>query len=193
MKKTLAKRKGFTLYMGKRQAKSVGFTLYPKKGQVKSVGFTLIELVIYMGIVGVFMLILTDILVAILNTRVSSQSTSEVAQDGRYIYTRLIYDINRATSVSLPLNLGDSSSSLVASVSGITNTYAVSNGNLILSNSSGSAQLNSTDTSISGLTFKRIGNIGGKSTFQINFTVTSRFITNNSTDSAVFQTTAGLR
>ncbi len=156
-------------------------------------GFTLVELVVYMGIVGVFMLILTDILVAILNTRLSSQSTSQVAQDGRYVYTRLIYDINRATSVTLPLNLGDSSTSLVASVSGLTNIYALSNGNLVLTNSSGSAQLNSVDTSISGLTFKRIGNAGGKSTFQVNFIVTSRFTTGNSTDSAVFQTTAGLR
>ena len=167
--------------------------LFIKNKAFKRKGFTLIELVVYMGIVGIFMLVLTDILVAILNTRLSSQSTSQVAQDGRYVYTRLIYDINRASGVLLPLNLGDINSSLQATISGKLYTYSLSNGNLMINDSSTSAQLNSVDTSISGLTFKRIGNVGGKSTIQINFTVSSRIVTNGTPDTEVFQTTAGLR
>ncbi|MGE5041957.1 MAG: PilW family protein [Candidatus Levyibacteriota bacterium] len=158
-----------------------------------SLGFTLVELVVYMGIVSVFMLVLTDILVAVLDTRTASESTSQVTQDGRYIYTRLIYDINHAESVSTPLNLGDTSNSLVATINGTVYTYSLQNGNLMLSAPGSSDQLNGNDTSVSGLSFKRIGNAGGKNTFQILFTVASRIIRHGPVDREVFQTTAGLR
>lgn len=190
--KALKKQKGFTLielYLRRRQVQR-GF--YPGKKQAQQ-GFTLIELIIYMGIVSIFMVVLTDILFAVLNVRLSSESTSQVAQDGRYIYTRLIYDINHASSVSIPLNLGDSSSTLSASIGGILYSYTLSNGNLILSAPGSSDQLNSVDTTVSDLSFKRIGNPAGKSTFQIAFTVNSKIITKGKTDQEVFQTTAGLR
>lgn len=167
--------------------------IFLNKSKNKSNGFTLVELVVYMGIVMIFMLVLTDILEAILNTRLSSQSTSEVAQDGRFIYTRLIYDINRSSGVILPLNIGDTSTSLQATISGSLNTYSLSSGNLILNDSTTSAQLNSVDTSVSNLTFTRIGNPGGKNTFQIKFTVTSKIPTKGAVDAEVFQTTAGPR
>lgn len=169
------------------------FMINPKIRQSKSRGFTLIELVVYLGVIMIFFLVLTDILTSVLNTRLSSQSNSQVAQDGRYIYTRLVYDIERADSISLPLNIGDTSNSLQMSISGTPYTYSLSNSNLILTVSGSSEQLNSVDTSISNLSFRRIGNANGKNTFQILFTVTSRITNRGLTDSQAFQTTAGLR
>ena len=156
-------------------------------------GFTLVELIIYMGIMMVLIMILTDILVAVLATQLSSQSTSQVSQDGRYIYTRLIYDVNRAQSVLLPLNLGETSNSLQATINGTVYTYSLSGGNLVVTDPNGTDQLNSIDSSVSGLQFKRIGNQNGKNTFQINFTVISKIQTKGVTDQEIFQTTAGLR
>lgn len=167
--------------------------IFSVRKKTKQHGFTLIELVVYMGIIMIFMLVLTDILTAVLNTRLSSQSASQVAQDGRFIYTKLIYDINHATSVQLPLNIGDTSNSLQATIDTVSNTYSLSGGNLVLTSQGVSQQLNSIDTTVSNLTFKRIGNPGGKNTFQIAFTVASRIKTKGTTDSETFQTTAGLR
>ncbi len=165
-----------------------------KKNHLKK-GFTLIEIAIYMAILSIFILVLTDILVAIFNTQLSTQSTSSVAQDGRYIYSRLIYDINRADFVTLPASLGDVTNSLQASISGTLITYSLASpsGNLQINDGAGTYDLNSPDDKISSIQFKRIGNVGGKNTFQINFTVTSRIKLNGKYDSEDFQTTAGLR
>lgn len=156
-------------------------------------GFTLVELAIYMGISMVILLTLTELLVAILNTKLTTQSTTGIAQDGRYIYTRFIYDINRADSVSTPANLGDTSSSLVLTIGGITYTYSIQNGNLVFTDPQGINALNGNDTQISDVTFQRIGNGNGKDTFKINYVITSKVVNKGAADTQSFQTTAGLR
>ena len=167
-----------------------GFTFQRK---AKTSGFTLIELLIYMGILSIFIVVLTSIFTSVLDTQISSQTTSSVAQDGRYIYTRLIYDINRAQEIILPTTLGETTTSLQASISGQLYTYALSSGNLTVANGITNVSLNSSETTVSNLSFKRIGNAAGKHTFQILFTVTNKRSLHGVTDSEVFQTTAGLR
>jgi prepilin-type N-terminal cleavage/methylation domain-containing protein len=159
----------------------------------RSRGFTLIELLIYMGILSIFIVVLASIFTSVLDTQISSQTTSSVAQDGRYIYTRLIYDINRAQAVTLPATLGQTTTSLQASISGQLYTYALSSGNLTVTNGINTINLNSSETAVSNLSFQRIGNAAGKHTFRILFTVTSRTPLHGLTDSENFQTTAGLR
>lgn len=163
------------------------------KRDVHKLGFTLVELILYMGILSVLVLVLTDILVAIFNAQLSSQSTTSVSADGRYIYSRITYDINRAQGVALPTNLGDSSATLVATISGSTYTYGLSSGNLQVNDGTGSYVLNGPDTTVSNLQFTRIGNINGKHTFRLNYTITGKIPLNGRIDSEVFQTTAGLR
>lgn len=156
-------------------------------------GFTLIELSIYMGITLVIILVLTELLAAIFSTQLTTQSTAGVSQDGRHIYTRLTYDINRAENVVVPAALGEQSSSLTLTADGITYTYALSGGNLNITDPSGTNILNGPDTSISNLTFKRIGNPSGKHTFQIKYVITSRVVDKGEAESKSFQTTAGMR
>lgn len=159
----------------------------------KVAGFTLVELLIYMGILSVILIVLTDILVAAFGVQASSQSTSQVAQDGRYIYSRLIYDINQASDVSTPSALGNTTNTLTLNKDGTTYTYALSGANLVVTDNSGTYQLNSVDTSLSSLQFQRIGNPGGKHTFRISFTVNGIINLNGRFDSKAFLTTAGLR
>jgi type II secretory pathway pseudopilin PulG len=156
-------------------------------------GFTLVEMVLYMGLLTLLLLLFTNIFMAILDTQLSSQSTGSVAQDGRFLYSRLIYDINRASSISLPANLGNTGNTLQLQINGVSYQYALSSGNLMISDATSSAQLNSYDTKISGLQFKRIGNINGKPTIQMTFTVTSKEVLHGTVDSKSFQTTAGIR
>lgn len=156
-------------------------------------GFSLIELVMYMGILSILLFMLTDILTSTLNVRAESQTNSSIVQDGRFLVARLAYDIERAESISIPAVPGDTSNSLQISLLSISNTYSLSNGQLILQNNTGSNVLNSIDTTISNLTFKRIGNVGGKNSIQINFTVNSTTQRASGFETKNYQTTIALR
>lgn len=156
-------------------------------------GFTLVELIIYMGLTSMLIVIFMDILSISFNAQLSSQSTSEVVQDGRYIYTRLIYDVNRASAINTPANLGDSSPSLSITINGNNFTYGVNGGNFVLTTASGTYTLNSFDSSVSNLNFQKIGNAGGKPTVKITYTISGRTNLSGRYDTKNFETAAGLR
>lgn len=156
-------------------------------------GFTLVELIIYMGLLTVLILVFTQIFTSILDNQSSSQSTSRVAEDGRYIYSRFIYDVNRAQSISIPAALGSSSANLVLTINSAQYTYSTNSGNLTVTDPTGTYALNGFGTTISNVNFQRIGNAGGKHTIQMNFTVTSNMGLHGAFENKSFQTTAGLR
>ena len=106
--------------------------------------FTLIELLIYMTLVGLFLVILTNMLATILETQAESASGSLVDIDGRYILARLVYDANNVV-----LN---------------SQAYSVVDGNLQVEG----MRLNSYDSVISGWSVVRVDD-----TARVNFTVTS--------------------
>ncbi|OGH10291.1 MAG: hypothetical protein A2857_02495 [Candidatus Levybacteria bacterium RIFCSPHIGHO2_01_FULL_36_15] len=164
-----------------------------KNGECKS-GFTLVELIVYMGILSILLLVLSEIFVTILDTQMESEATSSVEQDGKYILTRVIYDINRAEQVVVPSNLGDQSNNLNIIIDGVNNIYNnLNNGNLQITNNNGTDNLNSLYTIVSDLQFQKIGNAGGDDTVKINFTLTSKTIRKSGPEVRNYQTTAGLR
>lgn len=156
-------------------------------------GFTLVELLLYMGLLTIILGVMTSIFTAIIDMQVGAQSTSNATQDGRYIYSRLIYDINTADSVQSPLLLGSTSAVLTLTKSGTQYSYLLTSGNLVQDDGTNANALNSFGTYVSDLSFERIGNISGKHTFRIIFTVTSRAEIDGTPESKIFQTTAGLR
>jgi hypothetical protein len=157
-------------------------------------GLTLVELVVSMGLMSLFMLVLTDIVVAVGNVQTESEAVSAVAQDGRYILARLTYDIQRAESVATPPFLGATSTQMVVVIGGgVAHTYALSGGNLRLTASSLTDNLNSSETTISNFSIQRHGNSGGKETLTFTFTVTSKATPDSGVESAVFTTTVGRR
>ena len=156
-------------------------------------GFTLVELIIYMGLLSIFLFILSQMFAAILDIRTESESISAVEQDGRFIMTRLSYDINRSSSVTTPASLGSSGSSLVLVIGGVNYTYAVSGGNLQLTNNLGTNNLNSSESTISSPTFQRVGNSGGKDTVKIQFTVNSVAQRDKGVETKTFYITGGRR
>lgn len=121
--------------------------------------FTLIELLVYMALMGLFLIVLSNILVTSLETLTQSSQVAAVDADGRFILARLAYDVGRATTMSV------SSGTLTLDVG----TYTVSNGNLML----GSDRLNSFDSSVANFVATRIGNGMGRDTVKISFDLTS--------------------
>lgn len=163
--------------------------------QSKAKGFTLIELMIYMGVLAIFIGTLSTLFSTSVNIQLESQNLTSVEQDGRYILARLIYDSHRATSVTTPASLGASNSSLVLVISGVNYTFDLdASGNLRYVNNLGTFQLNSHDTSLSSLSFQRIGNVGGdEDTIVVSFQIASRVETIPPTPPKDFSTVIALR
>ncbi len=155
-------------------------------------GFTLVELLLHMALLAILLITLTDIFVSILDVRLESDATSAVEQDGRLVLARLAYDINRADAIANPA-LGASSNSLGLTISGVSYTYAIVSSNLQLTNNLGTNNLNGSETTIPSITFQRIGNVGGKHTIKINFTINSQTQRNKGLETRTFNTTVGLR
>lgn len=160
---------------------------------MKQKGFTLVEMLIYMGLMAGFLLVLTDVLVAILDVKTESAATSSVEQDGRYITARFAYDVAQATSISQPPSLGATGEILTMVVGGNTYTYSLSGTNLQLVNNLGTNNLNSSESKVSGLTFQRLGNIGGKDTIKVTYILTSSTTRIGGSETRTFTTTVGRR
>lgn len=136
-------------------------------------GFTIIELVVYMGILTVLIAVLMGMFGSILDARLDSKATSSVDQDSRYILARMSYDMQQASSIASP-SAATTDTTLKIQINSIDYTYELNNNNLQLTDVDGTEVLNSTDTSISDLSFQRIGNGDANDTIQMIFTVTAK-------------------
>jgi len=147
----------------------------------------------YMGILSILIVVMVDVFAASLDVQLESQATSAVTQDGRFLLARLTYDVQNAQSVLVPAAVGSQSASLQMTMNAINYTYALNNGTMQLTTNNGTDNLNGFDTTVSNLTFKRLGNGLGKDTVQVVFTLTSNVVRNTGAETKNFQTTVGLR
>jgi hypothetical protein len=156
-------------------------------------GMTLIELIVGMGLLLYLFTVMTDIFVTFIQVRLESVANTAIQQDGDFILAKLFYDISRADSVTTPASNGASSNTLWIVIGGENYTYALQNGLLQMTNNSGTDRLNGSGTTISNLSFLRIGNPTGGSTVQLSFTETSAAVRKKGADVKNFSTTVGLR
>ncbi|KKS95783.1 MAG: hypothetical protein UV71_C0003G0017 [Microgenomates group bacterium GW2011_GWC1_43_13] len=143
-------------------------------------GVTIVELIVYIGLLSIFMLVLVDVFVTILNSKLDTESTSTLNQDARYIYSRLAYDIANADSASV---LNPNSLNLVSS--GVSYNYVLDgSGNLLLND----VTINSLDTKVDSISFSKIGN-----TVKISYTIESLITLPSGNQTRTIETTVGLR
>lgn len=156
-------------------------------------GFTIIELLVYSGILVAFLYVMTNIFTSIIDLQLESESTSAVSQDSRYILARFNYDIGRASAITQPSALGGQSSTLILQIGPTAYTYTAVNGSLLLTDAMGTESLNSYGTSVPTITFRRYGNVNGKNSVSIDFTLVSTTQQKSGPQSEDFQATIGLR
>lgn len=156
-------------------------------------GFTLVELLIYMGLISALLLVMTELFGAIFDVKIETEATSAVQEDGGFIVRRLIYDVSRSTAITTPASYGGNSASLVLTIGGVANTYVLSNGVLQVTNGAGTDRLSSSETTISGLNFQKVGSEVGNETVRVTFTTTSVAQRNSGSESRNLQTTIGRR
>ena len=163
-------------------------------GAKKNKGFTLIEFLVYIGLFSILLTITLQMYASIFEIQVESQATSSVASDGKFIMGRFSYDLNGASSIVAPVILGTPSASFEIIADTENLKYSLSSDNLILENITlgTTDQLNSSETSVSDLSFIRLDG-GDKDTVQISFTLTSNSLKKGIAEVKTYQTSAGLR
>lgn len=131
-------------------------------------------MLLYMGLLSLFLVVLTDILVQTLESRTKSTAETFVTADDLFVRSRLAYDIRRASSIVTPANPGTTTQQLVLTIGGTTYTYARANGALTLTIGSGSQEaLTTSDTRVAGFAVYRAGDGSTKDTLQLTYTLQS--------------------
>lgn len=158
--------------------------------------FTLIELLIYMGLFSIFLLVLTELFVSVLEVQTATEALSSVEMDGRFVNNRLFYDLARGKTITAPSILGSPSTTLTfTDIDDQTITYSLSGDNLQETIAGTNYQLNQFDVTVSDLSFTRLGNgLGKEDTIKVSYTLTSNAIRQGTgAEVRAFTTTFGLR
>jgi type II secretory pathway pseudopilin PulG len=154
--------------------------------------FSLIELLIYMGLVSVFLVIITNMFITVLQAGSGAQALASVDQDAEFILDRLAYDIHRASQIITPADIGETGSILSLKIDNNIYTYTYDSVEKKLK--LGSFNLNSYTTLISDFSITRIGYVGGTPSAQINLGLQSVVVNANQTpEIRQLQTTYFLR
>src|SRR3989344_248577 len=170
-------------------------SIFRHKNTLMRSGFSLVELMLYAAILSVILIVVTNIFLSIVDLQLESQSTSGLAQDGRYVLSRFNYDLRRASVINSP-TLGGSSSTLTVTIDGVPYLYLINtDSNLGLTiGSSPEVIMNSYGTKVSDLMFTHLGNgTGEEDLVRIKYTVTSRTIRQEGVESRTYESTVGLR
>lgn len=156
-------------------------------------GFTIIEMLVYMGILAIFLVVMSGAFVSILNLQLESEGTSGVQQDGQYILSRMIYDIQRSSGITTPSGAGSNSPSLVANGNLFSYAWDSVSKNLVYTDLVGSpVNLNSNETLVTYANFQRLSG-GTKDTFQVTLTLKSVAVKKSGPEIRNVTTTIGLR
>lgn len=156
-------------------------------------GFTLVELIIYMGLFSIIMVVLMNLFSEIIQKESENSKVSSVESDSVYILNRLIYDVNLASSIDLPTTPGNQSGSLVLTIDGSNVTYSLSNGAVLRTDQVDISRMNSYRTNITSISFKKLGNIGGKQQIKVSYIVSSLQNSPSGYETKQIDTTIGLR
>ena len=157
-------------------------------------GLTIIESMIYLGLVSVFLVVLTGLFVSIIEAQLEQSAGSAVDQDGQYLLARLNSDIRRAQSITSPATLGETAYSLSLNIGGVIYTYSLDAQKLQLTVSGNSYPLNSYGSNTSGFSVTRLGYATGKPTVGIDFSLTSTTVSlHQQPQNRSYHTTVGLR
>lgn len=156
-------------------------------------GFTLAELVIYMGILSLLLVIFVDMFAILINRQLETESNSSIQQDTSYLFSRLNYDFGKAKNIISPVVLGSTVSSLELQIGSTPYSYYLFDGNLVSSQSGIIVQLNSSETSISNLTFRRLGMGDKNDVIQVMCDIVSKVKKQSGNEIYHFSTTFGIR
>ena len=135
----------------------------------KSKGFTLIELILYVGIVGAVLLVVSILLMTLLTSRIKNETVSEVELQGTQAMQLITQNVRNAETVSVPAR-GEISSSLVITKEGENIAFSLDDGVIYIQEGSGNL-INLTNDRVlaSSLLFENTGKENAPDSIRINF------------------------
>lgn len=168
-----------------------------KQKIVKNRAFSLLELLIYISILSIIMVIVSNTFISLSRSQGQSQARSEVDRDISFATELLKQDLKNASIVSVPAAVG-TSSTLTLTRAGVVIVYDVSGGALRRKEGSATAvNVTSPNTIVSTPTFTRIENTNTvfsktQVTIKVNMTFNYNSTSSNWTYSTALQTTVSL-
>jgi hypothetical protein len=136
-------------------------------------GVTIVELLVYMGIFMGFLVLLSGMFVSTLDVQQTATDTARIEQDSQYLYSRLQYDINRATAVTTPANDGDTSQTLALTTATGNISYILDNNQLKLVSAAGTNVLTSPEIMATSVSFQKLGDGGDAKSIRIQLNLQS--------------------
>lgn len=155
-------------------------------------GTTLVELLLYMGLLTVFITGLTTLFLTSVETQLEGQAVSVVTQEGQFILQRIEYDVYRADAITSP-SPGSSSSTLSLTIGGVTYTYQLNGQVLELTSNSVTEPLHRVDLLVSDLQFTRISDGSNFDSLRVSFDASAGARPPRGSEERSFQTTIGKR
>jgi len=125
--------------------------------------------------------------------QLETESNSTVQQDSNYILSRLPYEFGRAQSIEIPTTAGATTSSLRLIIDAGIYDYRLSNNDLVVDHDGVTQQINGYDTTVSNLSFQRLGENNQNDVVQIKFILSSKAKKQSGSEINQFSTTLGVR
>jgi len=160
---------------------------------MKRKAFTIVELVVYMGILSILLMVFIDMFATLVNRQLETESLSSVQQDANYLLSRLNYDFSQSKNIQVPATASSPSASLTLLNGSTPYYYFLKSDNLIASHSGILDQLNSSETTISNVSFQRLGIGNARDVVQVKCDITSKSKKQSGYDVTHFSTTLGIR
>jgi type II secretory pathway pseudopilin PulG len=159
-----------------------------------SSGFSLVELLIYMGIFMGFLVVLTGLFVTTLEVQSEASQTARIEQDSQYLYSRMQYDIGRATQLVTPVNNGETTTTMVLDTSEGQITYFLESGSIKVTTPTVTGLLLTSPGIVAhSLEFQRLGNLDGQPSIAITILLSSHEVGSFSPEIRDLNYTFGLR
>lgn len=156
-------------------------------------GVTLVEMLIVMGLLAILLVVIATVFTSAADVQSRTSNYSAIAAEGRFVMARINQDIARSTSTTTPATLGATSTSLIMVINGSTYTYALNTNKLQLTDGTGTDFVTGDDVTVSGLSFMRLGNTGGKESIRYSFTLTTTSQDHSGPDTQTFTSTVERR
>ncbi len=173
------------------QLSTINYQLSTKAHPQAKNGYTLIEVLIYSGILAVFLLLVTQLFISIRLTNAQAISLVGMQKNCRQIIADMTQTIRGAENVMVPL---PGESTAILSLNNGLILYQLVDGVLVKVDDGQAWDLTTDEVIVSGLSFENLVESTQTATIKIEMTVQSSYLLEGGRRlSEMIQTTAGLR
>lgn len=131
-----------------------------------SKGFTLIETIIYMGLLAVILLVITNLMITTGYFSQEETARLEIQKNGRFAIERIIRDLQTADTVTTPADSTPTDNLVIGDIS-----YQLSGNRLQRTDTDSTENVTGNQVQIDTIQFSRIENPGGDPSIKINLTL----------------------